>query len=753
MLEILRRIVQEVNAAEDLVEASNIIVLRVKEALGVDACSVYQRLPEQTSLTLMASDGLRPESVGKLTLDTETTLTGLVAEKAEPINLPDASEHDRYRYYPETGEEKFHAFLGVPILLQRKILGVLVVQQVERRQFDEDHVAFLITLAAQLAGAISHVRAAGKLKEVTGISKRDVPISGLAGAPGIAIGRAVVAFPETDLASVPDRTVDDAKSEEALFRAAVEDVRHDLKKLKEQVSERISAEDSYLFDAYAMMLSSASLVDAVVAKIQDGLWAPAALRVVVEEHTRVFEEMDDPYMRERAVDIYDLGQRILNHLLMAPRAKAKYPKKTVLVGRDISASQLVEIPPDRLVALVSTTGSASSHVAILARALGIPTVMGARDLPLTQVEGKELVVNGYDGTLLVQPSATVRYEYMRLARQEAALAEDLREQAAGPAITLDGEEIPVLLNSGLMADMLHGQAEVAEGVGLYRTELPFMLRDRFPGESEQVTIYSQVMEAFEDKPVTLRTLDVGGDKALSYFPIVEDNPFLGLRGIRITLDHPEIFMTQLRAMLIANEHHGNLQILFPMIGSLEQLEEALMLLEHAKLELIRDGRAVPRVNVGVMVEVPSAVFIARDLAEQCDFLSIGSNDLIQYLLAVDRNNDTVARLYDDAHPAVLHAIKAVVTAAAEVGKPVSVCGEMASDPASAMLLLGAGVQSLSVSIASLPRIKWVIRSFSREHLSAVFREALALNESAAIRCLLDRELVDAGLGALVRAGR
>lgn len=753
MLEILRRIVQEVNAAEDLAEASNIIVLRVKEAMGVDACSIYQNLPDTDYLTLMATDGLRPSAVGKVRLDIGNTLTGLVAEKAEPVNLSDASSHPRYRYFPETGEERYHAFLGVPILLQRKILGVLVVQQVESREFEEDYVAFLVTLAAQLAGAISQVRTAGKLSGAGDEPKTDVHISGLAGAPGIGIGRAVVTFPEADLASVPDRGVDDPKLEEGLFREAVEDVRHDLADLKAQVSERLGEEDSFLFDAYAMMLSSASIIDGVVDLIHEGQWAPAALRRVIEEHTRVFDEMEDPYMRERAVDVYDLGQRILNHLLMAPRGRVDYPENTILIGKDISAGQLAEVPPDRLVGLVSTRGSSSSHVAILARAMGVPTVMGANGLPVSRLEGKELIVNGYDGTLLLQPSFSVRTEYLRLARQERELSEGLREEACKAAKTLDDVEVPVQLNSGLVVDMLQGQAEVADGIGLYRTELPFMVRDRFPGESEQAGIYSQVLAAFQDKPVTLRTLDVGGDKALSYFPIVEDNPFLGQRGIRIVLDHPEIFMTQLRAMLLANERYGNLQILFPMIGSLRQLEESLMLLEHAKLELIREGHAVPRVNVGVMVEVPSAVFIARDLAEQSDFLSIGSNDLIQYLLAVDRNNNAVARLYDDTHPAVLRAIKNIVDAADEVGKPVSVCGEMASDPAAVLLLLGAGVSSLSVSIASLPKIKWVIRSFTKKRMEGIFSSAMALNESAAIRCLLDRELVDAGLGALVRAGR
>jgi phosphotransferase system, enzyme I, PtsP len=309
------------------------------------------------------------------------------------------------------------------------------------------------------------------------------------------------------------------------------------------------------------------------------------------------------------------------------------------------------------------------------------------------------------------------------------------------------------LNTGLLADVDSPTQLCADGIGLYRTELPFMIREQFPSEDEQFRIYRQVLASVAPRPATLRTLDVGGDKALSYFPVKEDNPFLGWRGIRIMLDHPEIFLTQLRAMLRANEGLDNLHVLLPMVASVSEVDESLKLLQRAWQELIDEALTVKMPKVGVMVEVPSAVYLAEKLAQRVDFLSIGTNDLVQYLLAVDRNNARVADLYHALHPAVLRALRDIVVGVHKVGKPVSICGEMAGDPASVIVLLGLGIDSVSVSIASLPRIKWVIRSFSRTHAKALYERALNMEDPEAIRNLLDGALIEAGLGGLVHAGK
>ncbi len=750
MLFTLRRIVQEATQAEGLANVLDLIVQRVREALSVDVASLYLLCPQNEQLTLMASHGLAQGAH----LQQYEGLVALVAERAEPVILDNVTGHSRYQRFPGSVEEPLNSFLGVPLLHQRRLLGVLVVQALGEHRFQEDHVAFLVTLVAQLASVISSAEISGELGsgEVQDVG-RNILVSGIPGSPGIGIGTAVVYFPDTELEAVPDRNPDSIEDEITLFREAVAQVEVDLLRIKEELSSKLPAEDRALFDAYLMMLSSSSLIDGAVERIKEGNWAPGALRATFLEYQRHFDEMEDDYLRERATDVQDLGRRILEHLLTDGHKRPQYQENTILVGRDISASQLAEVPAEKLAGMVCGSGSGSSHVAILARALGVPAVMGASDLPVARIDGLDVIVDGYQGSIYLRPEKAVRTEFERLAREESELTQGLWSEAKRPAITPDGHTVPVYINSGLKSDLMQAQRSMADGIGLYRTELPFMVRERFPGEVEQANIYERVLRSFPAHPVTLRTLDVGGDKALSYFPIVEDNPFLGYRGIRISLDHPDIFLTQLRAMLQASRATGNLHVLFPMISSMDELDESLALLERARHELGEEGIETPLPRTGVMIEVPSAVYLAEHLARKVDFLSIGTNDLVQYLLAVDRNNTRVAKLYHDDHPAVLCAIEAIVDGAHRAGRPVSVCGEMASDPASMLLLLGAGVDSLSVSVASLPRIKWVIRSFSRQHASEIFTEARRLLDPESIRSLLNNTLIDAGLGALVRAGR
>lgn len=754
MLEVLHRIVQEVNAARDLQQALTIIVRRVKQAMAVDVCSVYLTDLKRQQHVLMATDGLNPDAVGKVALRVSEGLISVVSERAEPLNLDDAPSHPRYRFVAETGEERFHGFLGVPIIQHRKVLGVLVARQRERRKFDDNEVAFLVTLAAQLAGAISHAETGGGVEGLLkGQAQRVYSFDGLPGAPGIAIGMGVVVYPPADLEATPDRAAGDAASEEAAFRSAVTAVQQDIRDLKARMGRALHAEDQALFEAYIMMLGSESLLDGTVERIKAGNWAPGALRETIAEHARVFDEMEDPYLRERASDVRDLGRRILLRLQAQDGKPREYPEDTILVGEEVSAGQLAEVPPERLKAIVSARGSGSSHVAILARALGVPAVMGVRDLPVGRLDGQELIADGYQGRLYVKPPEAVRAEFLRMAKEEAELASDLNELGSLPSETPDGVRVPLYVNTGLLADITPSLAGGAEGVGLYRTEMPFMIRDRFPGEEEQLKIYHQVLAAFAPRPVILRTLDIGGDKMLSYFPVREDNPFLGWRGIRITLDHPEIFLTQLRAMLRASVGLNNLHLLLPMIGSVGEVEESLKLIDRAHRELVEEGEAVVRPRIGVMIEVPSAVYLAGALARRVDFFSVGTNDLTQYLLAVDRNNDRVAALYDALHPAVLRALMQVVEGAHWHGKPVSVCGEMAGDPAAALLLLGMGIDSLSMSVSSLSRVKWVIRSFTRTQARALLEEVLRLDDAAAIRQRLRAALEQAGLGGLVRGGK
>ncbi len=754
MLDTLRRIVQEVHSAQDLDQALRIIVSRVKRAMAADVCSVYLIDPASHEHVLMASDGLNPEAVGKVRLGRREGLVSMVSEREEPVNLDNAAEHPRYHYVAGSGEEPFHGFLGVPIIHHRKVLGVLIVQRRERRKFSEEEVSFLVTIAAQLAGAIAHAEAVG---DIAGFRRPHAlgvqPLAGQPGGSGVAMGMAVVCYPPADLDAIPDRPATDVEAEAAAFQAALAAVQADIRGLRDTLGPALGEEERLLLDAYLLMLKGGSLVTRTLERIRAGQWAQGALRVTVAEHVQVFESMSDSYLRERASDVRDLGRRLVQRLQSGRPEVRDYPPDTILVGEEITATMLAAVPRERLCGVVSARGSRASHVAILARALGVPAVMGAGDLPVSRVDGKEMIVDGYVGRVYIMPPPTVREEYLRLIREDRALSEELKTLRDLPAETPDGYRIPMLVNTGLLADLTPALSSGAEGIGLYRTEFPFLIRDRFPGEEEQFKVYRQALQAFAPRPVTLRTLDVGGDKALPYFPISEDNPFLGWRGIRITLDHPEIFLTQLRAMLRASAGLNNLHLLLPMVTTLAEVDDALGLIRRAYQEIREEGADIGSPPVGVMVEVPALVYQAEALARRVDFLSIGSNDLTQYLLAVDRNNPRVAALYDSLHPAVLRAMMQVLEGGHRQSCPVSVCGEIAGDPTAAVLLLGMGMDSLSTSSANLPRIKWVIRTIPRARACALLEEVLALEDATAIRRHVNAALEEAGLGSLLHAGR
>jgi phosphotransferase system enzyme I (PtsP) len=754
MLDTLRRIVQEVHSAQDLDQALRIIVGRVKRAMAADVCSVYLIDSLSHEHVLMASDGLNPDAVGKVRLGRREGLVSMVSSREEPVNLDNAAEHPRYYYVAGSGEEPFHGFLGVPVIHHRKVLGVLIVQRRERRKFSEEEVSFLVTIAAQLAGAIAHAEAVG---EISGLRRTRAlgahPLEGQPGGSGVAIGVAVVVYPAADLDAIPDRPAADVDAEVASFQAALAAVQADIRALRDTLGAALAEEERLLLDAYLLMLKGGSLVTRTLERIREGQWAQGALRATVAEHVQVFESMPDSYLRERASDVRDLGRRLVQRLQSGRPEVRDYPPDTILVGEEVTATTLAAVPRDRLGGVVSARGSRASHVSILARALGVPAVMGVADLPVARVDGKEMLVDGYVGRVYVAPPPTVREEYLRLLAEDRALSEELKMLRDLPAETPDGYRVPMLVNTGLLADLAPALHSGAEGIGLYRTEFPFLIRDRFPGEEEQLKVYRQALAAFAPRPVTLRTLDVGGDKALPYFPISEDNPFLGWRGIRITLDHPEIFLTQLRAMLRANAGLHNLRLLLPMVTTLAEVDDALALIRRAQEELREEGVDAGSPPVGAMVEVPSLVYQAEEVARRVDFLSIGSNDLTQYLLAVDRNNPRVASLYDSLHPAVLRAMMQVLEGGHRQQRPVSVCGEIAGDPTAAVLLLGMGMDSLSMSSANLPRIKWVIRTISKVQAQRLLQEVLALDDTTAIRRHVNAALEEAGLGGLLRAGR
>ena len=751
MLDILRRLVQAVTDAATLDEALTIIVTRIKGTMQTGVCSVYLLDESTDRWLLMATDGLNPSSVRVASLAKTEGLVGTVGSRGELVNLDDAPNHPAFRFLRETGEEIFKSFLGVPIVHQREILGVLVVQQTTQRKFSDDEEALLVTVAAQISALIAHAKVSGRLQlsQTDGEKPFDVHFQGVAGVSGVTTGTAFVRQPPAILRRVKDTKTDDPKRELDEFQSALSDVKAELRQISDTLSEHLERKETALFDTYLRMLEDHTLSGEVCQRIRSGETAPTALKYVVLDLVARFNAMDDAYLRERATDLLDLGRRILAKLLREQSESFEYPDDLILVAEDVTPVMLGEVATRSLRAIVSVKGSANSHVAILARSLGIPAVMGAVDLPLGDISGAHLIVDGWRGEVIVEPSEHVLSEYQRAIQDAAILELDLEKVESGTAVTSDGQHVYLMLNAGPFGELSKRERSWIDGVGLYRTEFIFLSRSRFPTEDEQEGEYRAELQSYSPMPVVMRTLDIGGDKSLPYFSIDEENPFLGWRGIRVTLDHPEIFLTQIRAMLKADSGLGNLRILLPMITTLEELRASKILIQRVVLELASEGYEVLAPQVGVMIEVPSAVYIAPELAKEADFLSVGSNDLTQYLLAVDRTNSRVADMFDGFHPAILRALEITSKAGTNAKIPVALCGEMAGDPLAAVLLVGLGFKELSMSSAALAQVKRALGAFSSKECQSLAQQALAMESGVEVLHIVAQAFIDKDLNLLV----
>jgi len=751
MLDILRRLVQAVTDAATLDEALTIIVTRIKGTMQTGVCSVYLLDESTDRWLLMATDGLNPSSVRVASLAKTEGLVGTVGSRGELVNLDDAPNHPAFRFLRETGEEIFQSFLGVPIVHQREILGVLVVQQTTQRKFSDDEEALLVTVAAQISALIAHAKVSGRLQlsQTDGEKPFDVHFQGVAGVSGVTTGTAFVRQPPAILRRVKDTKTDDPKRELDEFQSALSDVKAELRQISDTLSEHLERKETALFDTYLRMLEDHTLSGEVCQRIRSGETAPTALKYVVLDLVARFNAMDDAYLRERATDLLDLGRRILAKLLREQSESFEYPDDLILVAEDVTPVMLGEVATRSLRAIVSVKGSANSHVAIFARSLGIPAVMGAVDLPLGDISGAHLIVDGWRGEVIVEPSEHVLSEYQRAIQDAAILEMDLEQVESGTAVTSDGQHVYLMLNAGPFGELSKRERSWIDGVGLYRTEFIFLSRSRFPTEDEQEGEYRAELQSYSPMPVVMRTLDIGGDKSLPYFSIDEENPFLGWRGIRVTLDHPEIFLTQIRAMLKADSGLGNLRILLPMITTLEELRASKILIQRVVLELASEGYEVLAPQVGVMIEVPSAVYIAPELAKEADFLSVGSNDLTQYLLAVDRTNSRVADMFDGFHPAILRALEITSKAGTNAKIPVALCGEMAGDPLAAVLLVGLGFKELSMSSAALAQVKRALGAFSSKECQSLAQQALAMESGVEVLHIVAQAFIDKDLNLLV----
>ena len=755
-LDTLRRIVQEINASVSLHDALDIMVNHVAEAMHVDVCSIYLLDERNKRYVLMASKGLKPEAVGHVSLNVGEGLVGLVGKREEIVNLDNAPKHERFAYLPETGEELFNSFLGVPVMYRRKVMGVLVVQNQEPQDFSEAAESFLVTLCAQLSGVIAHAHAVGNIdvfrKPTSGSSYKT--FQGVSGAGGIALGRAIVLYPPADLAAIPDREAEDISDELELLDQAIAAVRLEIQSLDEKMKDSLMSEERALFSVFLRMLDENALPSEIKDHIRTGSWAQGAVRKVIDKHVALFAQMEDDYLRERVSDLKDLGRRILACLQENDSSHRELSPDSILIGEEISTAALVELPVDKIAAIVTSEGAANSHMVIVARALGIPTVVGVTELPITTLDDIEMIVDAYQGRIFVNPPRRLRQRYKEVQKEEEQIAKDLKQYETKDAITPDGVSIPLFVNTGLMIDVVRGVQRGAKGVGLYRSEIPFMLRERFPGEEEQRAIYRQQLSHFANKPVIMRTLDIGADKDLPYFSIEEENSALGWRGLRFTLDHPEIFSAQIRAMLKASIGLNNLHILLPMVTSVSEVEEVLYLLERDWIAVQEEEQVkITKPKLGIMVEVPSVLFQIGEFAELVDFFSVGSNDLTQYLLAVDRNNPHVANVYSHFHPSILRALKRLVQDCHEHQKPVSICGEMAGDPLSAVLLMAMGFNTLSMSSSNILRVRKAICHVPMTDAQKLLDDVLHMNNPLVIKSWLEHYFKTHGLADMVKSNR
>ena len=785
-LGILADISTLITHSHDLQDTLDQLVATVAERMQTEVCSLYIFDAKKNRLILVATMGLDPESVGKVSMATGEGLTGLVIEQMKPVMVVDALAHKRYKYFPETHEEHFHSFLGVPLLEKKNPLGVLVVQTSRRREFSRDEIRLLTTISGQAASIILQARlsdnlrskeeerkqyqkrmndAMRKLRSYEGTPSETSAktkqkwrgrLSGLAASPGFGRGQAFVLEPRMELNAIKKKKSRNPKHEIERFRGAVERGIDQISVIKRRMSELISAEEGAIFDVYRLILEDPQIIHQIEQQIRKGGFvAEYAVRVVFERYMESIAKLDNNYLRERTGDVKDAAQRLLETLSGGDGQQYDVPDDAILVAQDLSPADLSMLEGDKFRGIVLATGGVTSHASILAKSFEIPSVVAVEDVMERVRQGDQLIIDGNAGSLHVNPTAEVINEYDRLKSDYAELNRELGELKDLPAETTDGHRVSLCANVGLLSDVAFAHFHGAQGIGLYRTEIPFLSHRDFPSEEEQYALYKRVVEGMTDKPVTIRTLDIGADKYPSYMRSVaiEPNPFLGWRSIRISLEVEEIFKTQLRAILRVGDL-GSVRMLVPMISSLEEIQKVKELLAEAKVELEREGTPFDReMELGIMVEVPSAVQLAERFLREVDFLSIGTNDLIQYLLAVDRSNRKVANLYEPLHPAVLSALNATINAGRKAGKRVSMCGEMAGDPLCALVLLGMGLEEFSMGALYLPVIKKAIRSISYQTAKTTAHEVLKMDTVGEIKRYLFEQIRQLGMVELLEMYR
>ncbi len=706
---LLRRLREAMAEPGDAQKRLDRIVVLIAANMVAEVCSIYV-MRGDVDLELAATEGLNPEAVHRTRLKVGEGLVGQIAAKAESLSLIDAQAHPAYAYRPETGEEIYQSFLGVPILRGGHTLGVLVVQNRARRDYSEEEVEALQTTAMVLAELIaaSDVTASGPGHE-RGARRPNRQLHGISLGEGVGLGHAVLHEPRVIVSNLiaEDVSVELSRLNEAIgnLRAWTDQVL-----LRGDVAR--TGEHRDVLEAYRMFAYDRGWANRMREAVGTGLTAEAAVERVQNDNRARMIRQTDPYMRERLHDLDDLSNRLLRTLAghMSTAAGQDLPDDAIVIARNMGPAELLDYDAAKLRGLVLEEGGPGSHVAIVARAIGIAAVGQIAEI-LDDVEtGDAIIVDGDAGEIHLRPAPDVHDAYVDKVRFHAEQQARYRSERDLPATSLDGQDVTLLMNAGLLVDLPHLDEAGAAGIGLYRTELQFMVAAQFPRIEEQRQVYASVIKAANGKPVVFRSLDVGGDKVLPYLRHShEENPALGWRAIRMALDRPGLFRPQIRALLRAAAGQ-ELRVMFPMITAVEEFDEARALVDKELAFLAAHDHEPPaEVKLGAMIEVPAILWDLEALLERVDFASIGSNDLLQFLWASDRGNARMAERYDPLSQPILRVFRDIAARANAAGTPLTLCGEMAGRPAEAMVLLGLGIRSISMAPPSIGPVKAMLR--------------------------------------------
>jgi phosphotransferase system enzyme I (PtsP) len=715
------------------------VVELIANTMVADVCSIYVS-GEDKSLLLVATEGLRKEAVGRTRMKENEGLVGLVSATARPLRLTDAFSHPRFSYRPETGEDPFHSFLGVPILRSGRVLGVLVVQNRTERGYDDEEVEALQTIAMVLAELVAAVGGglSASLRQT-----RPENLSGRTLNEGLAIGKAYLYDPVVPPARL---FAADSEAEERRLNEALEALRQSIDAMLSRAGPMLFGESREVLETYRLFAHDPSWETRLVEAVRTGLSAEAAVDRVRREHRARLESARDNFLRERLHDLEDLENRLLRLLSGAEAGARTAPAGSVLVASRIGPAELLEFRDADLAGILLGEAGAGSHAAIVARAIGVPTVGALSGLVTAVEDGDALIIDADAGAVHVRPEPELVANFQaRIALRDEKLAALSRLRDL-PAKTKDGVEIDLLINAGLSYDLDYLEEVGAKGVGLFRTEFQFMTSDTLPSIEAQASFYRSVLARAGDRPVVFRTLDLGGDKVAPFMGRRdrEGNPALGWRALRMALDHPFFFRRQLRA-LIRGAKGRALRLMFPMVTTVEEFEAARRLLDSELEWAVKFGRDVPeKLFVGAMVETPSLAFSIDGLKGKADFLSVGTNDLMQFFYATDRDNPRVANRYDILNRPAMRLLKQVCAAADAAALPITICGESAGRPLEALMLMGLGFRRLSMQAARVAPMKRLIRDLSMDDLAREVH-AVAERPDGSARDGIQRLVSDLGL--------